>query len=546
DGKHTGAGAVGPWGAGSHTPAELTGSAWQEATRGLGALTTAAWQELTRLAADELGAWGEGQRRSVGRASSWAQGRRTDLSGVYPWNLGRLPDPGTSPRPPEPPDPPVHICYTPPPGGAVVVEFRDPATVGDTRLEFICGDRPRSIVVPIRSTYTVQNNVTLKRVSDGVEIICLGSSLALDVDSWTWGFSAALPASERSKIGRDEDLELRINGVPYRVRAETVASDRTFGQASLRITGRGRAAVLAAPAAPVQSFANTAERTAQQILADVLTINGVPLGWTVDWRLTDWTLPAGAWSYQGSYIEAALDVVTAAGGYLQPHPTDQTLIARHRYPAPPWEWAGLTPDFVLPSAVVQQEGIEWLSRPDYDRVFVSGTSQGVLGNIKRAGTAGANVAPMVTHAAMTAEPAVRQRGRAVLSDTGQQAHVTLRLPVLSETGVILPGALVDVATLFPTEYFNGRARIRVSLAAGETSQWFYYHAAAATAKPGSGGTMRAEVTTSPKSMVEAGTAVIVPWDAGDTSAVNTQQFDAATAVRFVCTGAAGVGEVSEA
>lgn len=431
------------WGLTTPVPAELTASAWQAATPGPGVLTRAGWQELTRLAMTELSAWGEGQRRAVSRSGSWAQGRRTDLGGVYPWNLGRLPDPGVSPRPPEPPEPPGHICYTPPPGGAVVMEFRDPATVDDTRLEFICGDRPRSIVVPIRSTYTVQNTVTLKRASDGVEIICLGASLAIDVDSWTWGFSAALPASERSKLGRDEDLELKINGVPYRVRAESVSRERSFGQSALRITGRGRAAVLAAPAAPSLSFGNTAERTAQQVLADVLTVNGVPMGWTVDWRLTDWTLPAGAWSYQGSYIDAALDVVTAAGGYLQPHPTDQTLIARHRYPSPPWEWAGLTPDFVLPSAVVQNEGIEWLSRPDYDRVFVSGTSQGVLGDIKRAGTGGTNVAPMVTHAAMTAEAAVRQRGRAVLSDTGQQAHVTLRLPVLAETGVILPGALVE-------------------------------------------------------------------------------------------------------
>ena len=468
DGTPRGAGAALPWAVTTPRPVELSASAWQATTPGPGVLTAGNWQELTRLAADELGAWGEAQRRTVGRASSWSQGRRTELAGIYPWNLGRRPDPGTSPHPPEPPDPPVHICYTPPPGGAVVVEFRDPATVGETRLEFICGDRPRSIVVPVRSSYIVQNNVTLKRVSDGLEIICLGSSLALDVDSWTWGFSAALPASERAKIGRDEDLELRVNGVPYRVRAETVTSDRTFGQASLRITGRGRAAVLAAPAAPVQSFGNSAERTAQQVLADVLTVNGAPLGWTVDWRLTDWTLPAGAWSFQGSYIEAALDVVSAAGGYLQPHPTDQTLVARHRYPAPPWEWAGMTPDFVLPSAVVQQEAIEWLSRPDYDRVFVSGTSHGLLANIKRAGTAGLNVAPMVTHAAMTAEAAVRQRGRAVLSDTGQQAHVTLRLPVLAETGVILPGALV--------EYVDGTTTLRglvrsTSVEAGQVEVW---------------------------------------------------------------------------
>ena len=47
------------------------------------------------------------------------------------------------------------------------------------------------------------------------------------------------------------------------------------------------------------------------------------------------------------------------------------------------------------------------------------------------------VDPLITHAV-----AARQRGLAVLGDTGRQAMVTLRLPVLPETGVIEPGAFV--------------------------------------------------------------------------------------------------------
>ena len=43
---------------------------------------------------------------------------------------------------------------------------------------------------------------------------------------------------------------------------------------------------------------------------------------------------------------------------------------------------------------------------------------------------------------LTHADAARQRGLAVLSDTGTQAHISLRLPVLDETGVIKPGALV--------------------------------------------------------------------------------------------------------
>jgi hypothetical protein len=48
------------------------------------------------------------------------------------------------------------------------------------------------------------------------------------------------------------------------------------------------------------------------------------------------------------------------------------------------------------------------------------------------------VDPLITEAA-----AARQRGLAVLADTGTQVEVSLRLPVLAATGIIEPGAFVE-------------------------------------------------------------------------------------------------------
>ena len=50
---------------------------------------------------------------------------------------------------------------------------------------------------------------------------------------------------------------------------------------------------------------------------------------------------------------------------------------------------------------------------------------------------------MVVDSLITDAVAARQRGIAVLSDTGQQVEVSLRLPVLQETGIIEPGAFVQ-------------------------------------------------------------------------------------------------------
>ncbi|MDO4769998.1 MAG: hypothetical protein Q4A11_06495 [Brachymonas sp.] len=151
-------------------------------------------------------------------------------------------------------------------------------------------------------------------------------------------------------------------------------------------------------------------------------------GWAVDCALTDWLVPAGVFAKQGPWIEALNTIVGAAGGYLLPHPTEKILRERHRYPVAPWRWWNeVTPDFVLPVDVVARESLRWIDKPAYNRVFVAGQETGVLDQVTRTGTADDVLAPMVVDALITQAAAARQRGTAILSDTGRQIEVTLRL-----------------------------------------------------------------------------------------------------------------------
>ncbi|MFZ4478872.1 MAG: hypothetical protein ACOYNZ_03145 [Rhodoferax sp.] len=129
--------------------------------------------------------------------------------------------------------------------------------------------------------------------------------------------------------------------------------------------------------------------------------------------------------------------------YLIPHPNAASFKVRALYPAAPWNWGDVVPDFLLPAASVGRESIAWSDKPSYNRVFVSGQEQGVLGQVTRQGTAGNWLAPMVTDSLITTAAAARQRGLAVLSDTGRQLAIELRLPVLPATGIIQPGAFIQ-------------------------------------------------------------------------------------------------------
>lgn len=401
--------------------------------------------------------------KRAGQWSSWqiahllTQRQGSDFQSAWPDPVGwqgryqeaRRPPPGISlwvvPDPPRP-----EPCYTP--GPHLVLEA---VSATDGQLVFVCENHPtptppdgKSVVVPIRRVYFVINDVTLQRVSDGAPVPVFSLSLALDAESWTWGFDAVLPARAEVLVVPSSDsgpveLLANVNGTAFRVLAENLSRERVFGDASIRISGRGRNAVLAAPYAPVMTFRNSEARTARQLMDDVLTLNGISLGWSVDWGLVDWNVPAGALALQGTWIQALIGIAEAAGGYLLPHPSGQSIRVRHRYPVAPWDWGTVTPDFVLPVDAVSRESLRWVEKPAYNRVFVSGQDVGVLGQVTRAGTAGDVLAPMVVDPLITEAAAARQRGIAVLADTGRQIEVNLRLPVLAETGIIEPGTFVE-------------------------------------------------------------------------------------------------------
>lgn len=364
------------------------------------------------------------------------------------WQNAMRPPPGRHPTRPDGGDPPPIRCYTPNPN----LRFAALAAT-DCHLVFVCENHPGPgqdgpVVVPFRRVYVVLNHVTLHRWPDGAPVPVISLSLSLDVDSWAWGFEATLPGIAEALVAPEDgaspvELVVHVNGTDFRVLAENLSRERSFGDTSLRLSGRGRSAVLSAPYAPVVNFANADPRTARQLMDDVLTINGVPLGWTVDWGLTDWNVPAGVFAQQGTWIDALAAIAGAAGGYLLPHPSEATMRVRHRYPVAPWDWHAVTPDLILPVDAVSRESLRWLEKPGYNRVFVSGQSSGVLGQVTRTGTAGNRVAPMVVDALITEAVAARQRGTAILADTGQQFEVGLRLPVLPETGIVEPGTFVE-------------------------------------------------------------------------------------------------------
>lgn len=428
---------------------------WQEAERLRGAMglhwqdgielrhvLLARYQEAIRLRSVALSAWQDATPSRTLVRHRGRTGQPVHLGLALRWQDARRPPPGLSVVT-VPVDPPVDPCYDPETLGRL--EFTEP-WANNGRLVFVCKDAdlpPAAVVVPVRSTYVTINQVTLHRVPSGDEFEASSFNLTIDDGSFTFGWSASLHSSARPHLGRSApgeriDVECAVNGVLLRLVVEEIGRDRAFPEHRIRVRGRGRAAELAAVDL---SFSNPADRTAQQLMLDVLTVNGASLGWSLDWQITDWFIPANRWAFRGSYIGALQDIASAAGAYLQPHLTAKTLRVLPRYPHAPWDWATLLPvDIELPIEATTVVGLEEEIRPDYNRVFVGGVqAPGIFGPVTRGGTAGDSVAQPIVHPLITAAEAHIQRGRAELSNTGVKEHVSVRTLVLPETGIILPG-----------------------------------------------------------------------------------------------------------
>lgn len=295
----------------------------------------------------------------------------------------------------------------------------------------------------------ISNTATLRRVDGNINIPVHSMSLSLDVDSWTWGFTAKIPEANHASIepsyaGVPVLVEASINGVLYEFLIEGVSRSREFGKATLSLSGRGFSAVLDAPYAPVLQFNNSAPRTAQQLMDDILSPLGGPPFWTVTSALTDWLVPSGLFSHQGTYMSGVKAIAEAVGGYVQPANTGYGLYIKHRYPVVPWSWNVTVPDYTLPPDVTVKEDTTWEERARYNRVYVAGQQAGgVLGNVLITGTAGDVLAPMVTDPLITHADAARQRGMAILGATGRATKVSLSLPVMPETGIIKPGSFIQ-------------------------------------------------------------------------------------------------------
>ncbi|MCS4509126.1 hypothetical protein [Xylophilus ampelinus] len=465
---------------------QFTQQRWQDAERQPRSQSDN-WQDATPLRMQAVSGWQDALRdRRLGQALAWQQGvparagtvlfdqdalrdRRQSL-GVHwrdalqlstvagsgasagmplrvllstVWQYAMQPVIGkTIPGPIHPVEPP---CYVPPPGRAVNLVF-SAAWDGSTGLVFFCerhgggpDPEPPRYVIPLLEVYMSVHAIECVLLPSLEPVTLLDTTISADDDGYAWSMSATGPQHLMEQLapsgGAPAQVRITVDGTAWVFVIESIARTRSATGIRTQVSGRSATSLLGDPYMPAQTWLSTAGRNVQQLALEALEFTGVAVGW----QSVDWQVPAGAWSHQGTPLSAVLRIAEAGGAVVRSHRTDAQLVVAPRYPLMPWEWSAATPDVQIPLAVVTTDSYQPAYKPAWNAVYVGGQGQGVLGHVKRAGTAGDLLAAQVTDALITHADAARQRGRAVLGAGGAQVPQQITLPVL--TGGTLPGVL---------------------------------------------------------------------------------------------------------
>lgn len=332
----------------------------------------------------------------------------------------------------------------------------DPVPTG---IEYPDYEGPITIITPpaepdILETYMIANSVSVVVLPDRVPLEATNLRLGLDIDSFAWTLSANLFGrislnQVRPDASGPKAVEITINGHVWVFLIERYSGAGQLGKEAYGITGVSRTQLLAAPYAPARSKVNTADINAELAASNELINTGFTLNWdSYTLGPPDWTLPAGAFSYQSQTpMQVIAALAETAGGVVSPALASDELTILPRYREPVWQWSSAVMDRIIPAAIVSDWGSEWQPQPDWNGCYVSGTNYGVAVDVRRAGTAGDNPAPDVFTDWMTGTGPARSRGIAEICKGGNQEIVTLNLPLFpAETapGLVTPAQLCEV------------------------------------------------------------------------------------------------------
>lgn len=289
------------------------------------------------------------------------------------------------------------------------------------------------------SSIMINNIVSVTRL-DGREIHVQSANVACDPDAWCYTADLSVKFEHESLVADHPTITIKMNHLSWVVKIESIDYQSGFNQNTLSVKCRSLTAAFDSGSLSADFPAGiSANQLAMQQIQEI----GLDTGFDLEWGIDDWIIPGNIYSYADStrldIIKAPINAVNAL---LLSHPTEPLFLVKPRYKQMPWSLENMHVDFGISDKDILTISRQYIEKPMYDAVFVSGDVAGITAHCRRYGAAGNKVAPIVIERLITEQQAALERGRSVLASVGKQQNIVISMPLYYETPILYQSDII--------------------------------------------------------------------------------------------------------
>ena len=292
--------------------------------------------------------------------------------------------------------------------------------------------------IPDKGVYIVKNKVEIFRTDDGRIIKAFAVEIGANSKEYLWSGSLSLPFSELDKIIDKPELEININQYKFVVDVNEINTNQGFNSKDVEVSILSTTNRLKT----IPSHNVGRDSSSLGIMSAQLQRDDLDTGFIfVNKDGEDWVINDNLIEYSdASALDVINNIVLAVGDSVVSHAYRKEIMMKSKYPVG-------QPTYRLPVGKLFDYGASETKSTEYNAIVVTGENIGITAVVRKEGTAGEKIAPMIVNKLITAENAARRAAiNAIYNTDDYSIDISTESVLFKEVPMLYPRDIVQVGS----------------------------------------------------------------------------------------------------
>lgn len=308
-------------------------------------------------------------------------------------------------------------------------------------IDLIIGDSCKTTndySIPEQGVYIVQNSVEILRTDDNRLIKAFAVDIGSNSKEYLWSGSLSLPFSELEKVADKPEIEININQLKFIVDVNDIDVKKSFNSGVIDIAVSSTTNRLKT----IESYDVGHDANSVAIMSAQLSRDDLETGFVfVNKDGEDWMIQSGLIDYSDT---TALDVINSialsVGDVVISHAHKKEIMMKAKYPAGQSVYS-------VPVGKLFDWSANETESIKYNAIVATGENAGITAVVRKEGTAGEKIAPMIVNKLITTENAARRTAiNAIYNTDDYSVNIEAESVLFKEIPMIYPRDIVQVGS----------------------------------------------------------------------------------------------------